>query len=379
MTPRCSLTPLTGILAAGLGLVVLTACETRTPATAPAAVGADYACLAPRRVPGTPTQTFLDRPPATDFRLVCYNIKWNSIFPEVDARRAARFARLVQALDPDVIALQEIGMHPQDRGQPGSRKWKADDVVKLLTFALPLPNGTWQAYQGKDSVIVSRYPLQLTAAKLNPPGERELALALVDLPDDRCAADVYVLNNHFKCCDAEKNDPLRQRQADALVSWLRDARTPGGPIDLPSGTGLLIVGDLNIVGSFAPVQTLLDGDIHDEAQYGPDALPDWDDTPLADARPRHNLTGDGDWTWRDDTSQYKPGRLDYIIYSDSVLTAVQTFALDTTVMSDGDLAAAGLERLDVCHDQDGQVFDHLPLVADFACSPTPSTAPVTRR
>jgi endonuclease/exonuclease/phosphatase family metal-dependent hydrolase len=329
-------------------------------------------------VPGTPPRTFLDRPPATAFRLVCYNVKWNSIFPEVDARRAARFARVVQALNPDILALQEIGMHPQDRGQPGSRKWKADDVIKLMNFALPLTDGAWQAYQGKDSVIVSRCPLRMTAAKLDPPGERELALALVDLPDDRCAADVYVLNNHFKCCDAEKNDPLRQRQADALVSWLRDARTPGGEIDLPTGTGLLIVGDLNIVGSFAPVQTLLDGDIHDETQYGPDAPPDWDNTPLADARPRHNLTGDGDWTWRDDTSQYKPGRLDYIIYSDSVLTASQTFALDTTTMSEAELAAAGLERLDVCHDQDGQVFDHLPLVADFVFGAAPSSAPATQ-
>ncbi len=366
-------------LAAALaGLVALSACETRTPATAPTPAGVDYAYLAPRRVPGTATGTFLDRSPEADFRLVCYNIKWNSVFPEIDPRRAARFARLVQALDPDVLALQEVGMHPQERGQAGSRKWKANDVVKLMTFALPLTDGAWQAYQGKDSVIVSRHPLRLTAAKLDPPGERELALALVDLPDDCCAADVYLLNNHFKCCDANKNDPLRQRQADALVAWLRDARTPGGQIDLPARTGLLIVGDLNIVGGFQPVQTLLDGDIRDEAQYGPDSPPDWDNTSLTDAHPSHNLIGEDDWTWRDDTSQYKPGRLDYIIYSDSVLTAVQTFALDTTTMSDADLAAAGLERLDVCHDQDGQVFDHLPLVADFRCGGTPSTAPTAQ-
>jgi endonuclease/exonuclease/phosphatase family metal-dependent hydrolase len=321
--------------------------------------------LKPTRPLGAPTGTFLDRAAGT-VRVVTYNVKWNSIFPAVDPRRAAKFAHVVQSLDPDVLALQEIGLHPQERGRPGSHKWTAEEVLELMAVIRPLPaDQAWHAWQGSDAVIVSRFPLKITARKTTPPGERDLALALVDLPDDRFKVDLYLLNNHFKCCDATRNDPLRQKQADALVAWLRDARTLGGSIDLPPGTPCVMVGDLNIVGSFDPVQTLLSGDIHDEATYGPASPPDWDNTPLTDAHPLHNVTGPEDWTWRDDTSKYEPGRLDFVIYSDSVLEAVQVFALDTTSMSAADLQASGLEPFDVCHDEIGHEFDHLPLVADF--------------
>ena len=353
-----------------LGLLVLAACEGRPPASQPASQPAasdpELAKLAPTRPLGVPTGTFLDRAAGSEIRLVSYNVSWNSIFPAVNPRRAAKFAHIVQALDPDVLALQEIGMHPQERGRAGARKRTAQDVLELMAVVRPLPGGAvWHAWQGSDAVIVSRYPLKMTARAMNPPGERDLALALVDLPDDRFKCDLYVLDNHFKCCDATKNDPLRQQQADALVAWLRDARTAGGNIDLPAGTPFVVAGDLNIVGGFQPVQTLVTGDIQDEARYGPDAAPDWDDTPLTDAHPRHNVTGPEDWTWRDDRSNFKPGRLDFVIYSDSVLEAVQTFALDTTSMSPDDLKAAGLETFDVCQDEVGQAYDHLPLVADF--------------
>jgi endonuclease/exonuclease/phosphatase family metal-dependent hydrolase len=360
------------IRAAGLGLaivlIVLNACESRPPASQPAAEPAsrvgDLSWLKPTRPLGQPTGTFLDRAAGT-VRVVTYNVKWNSIFPAVDPHRAAKFARIVRSLDPDVLALQEIGMHPQERGRPGSHKWTADEVLEIMAVIRPLPTDQpWHAWQGSDAVIVSRFPLKMTARKTTPPGERDLALALVDLPDDRFKVDLYVLNNHFKCCDATKNDPLRQQQADALVAWLRDARTPGGNVDLPLGTPCVVVGDLNIVGSFEPVQTLLWGDIHDEARYGPDSPPDWDDTPLTDAHPLHNVAGPEDWTWRDDTSKYQRGRLDFVIYSDSVLEAVNTFALDTSTMSAADLQAGGLEPFDVCHDELGQVYDHLPLVTD---------------
>lgn len=320
---------------------------------------------------GRPTHTFIDRAPGTDLRLVSYNVLWNNIFHEVSPDNALKFVRVMRALNPDIVCLQEIEWRDflEKQGQP-KIAWKAEHVATLMNAILPRVAGeTWHAHQGYDNVILSKWPLEMTATDTNPSGDRAQAMALVDLPDDTFPFDFYVMNNHYKCCDAEKNDPRRQKQSDAITAWIRDVRTPGDHIDLPAGTAIAVVGDLNIVGSFQPVQTLIDGDIIDEAAYGADFAPDWDDSPLADAHPRHNAIGPDDYTWRDDTSPYDPGRLDYIIYSDSVLEAVHAFILNTTTMSAEERATTGLEKLDVTVDAAGAQFDHLPLVVDFTAVP----------
>ena len=230
---------------------------------------------------------------------------------------------------------------------------------------LPLARGGWHAFQGSDNVTVSRWPLVRTRTTTVPEAEREQAIALVDLPDERFDVDLYVLNNHYKCCDPEQNDPLRQQQSDAIVAWLRDARTPGDAIDLPPGTPIVVTGDLNIIGSRQPIATLLDGDVQDEARYGPDALLDWDDSALRDLHPRHNVGGSEDYTWRNDQDPFDPGRLDFVLFTDSVLEVVQGFVLDTSTLDPAWLAAAGLQRFDVFADDEGRVHDHLPLVFDF--------------
>lgn len=343
-----------------------TAAPAAPPAWTPPAIppGAETPPVRPR---GAPTGTFVDRAADADFRLVSYNVLWNSIFVEVNPVNAARFVRVMRALDPDIVALQEIGVTSWMRAQnPDVREWSEQDVVHVLNAILPLEGGgSWHAHRAFDNVIVSRWPLSLMRTDTEPPGERVQAIALVDLPDERFVIDFYVFNNHYKCCGGEENDPRRQQQSDAIIAWIRDARTPGGHLDLPAHTGLAVVGDLNIVGGFQPVQTLLDGDIQNEARYGADFAPDWDDSALTDLHPRHNGDGTDDYTWRNDNDQWDPGRLDFIIYSDSVLEARHSFVLNTTTMSDEDLAAAGLERLDVTVDATGAEFDHLPLVVDF--------------
>lgn len=303
---------------------------------------------------GRATDLFLDRRQPDDLRVMSYNVNWDKIFPDKDALGAEKFQRVVKALDPDIMSLQEI------------RENSADDVVALLNAVAPLPDGgTWHAYKGWTNVIVSRYPLRLTADRPDPPGQRQLALALVDLPDDRFPLDVYVINIHHKCCGGTANDPQRQQQSDALAAWIRDARTPGGRIDLPARTAVVIAGDLNLVGGPQPLLTLLTGDIQDEARYGPDAAPDWDDTTMTDAHPRHNATGPDDYTWRNDLDQFDPGRLDYVLYTDSVLEAVHAFVLNTTTLDPEALARSGLEWCDIALDLVGKELDHLPVVVDF--------------
>jgi len=308
--------------------------------------------LATRPAPWT-TGTFLDRPEGTDFRAMSYNVGWDSIFPAIDPRQAEKFQRVIRAVDPDVLALQEI------------RK-SASDVAELLDAIAPLPDGQrWQVFKGQAGVIASKYPLQMLSDRVVAPSYRDPVAALVDLPDDRFEVDLYVLNNHFKCCDGKKNDPIRQQQADAVASRLRDVRTPGGEFDLPPGTPILVVGDLNLVGGSGPLETVLSGDIADEQRYGPDLGPDWDGTWLCDAQPLHNAAGPDDYTWRDDNSEFAPGRLDFVIYTDSVMKVLNAFVLNTTAMSADELSRSGLNRYDAAEDDLGRRFDHLPVVVDF--------------
>ncbi len=301
----------------------------------------------------TTSSAFLQRSADADLRVLNYNVNWDHIFPEVKQETADRFARLVRAIDPDIVLLQEV-------------RRSSEVAAALLNTLLPGADGDapWQVFRGGNNVIASRWQLRDTLAHPTPKGDREIAFALVDLPDERFDVDLYVSNNHYKCCDGERNDPRRQRQSDAIISWWRDARTPGGEIDLPAGTPLIIAGDLNIVGGFGPVETLLTGDIADESAYGPDAPADWDDSTLTDLHPLHNGDGPADYTWRNDGDEWDPGRLDFMIYSDSVLTVTNAFVLNTATMSDEALAEAQLERHDVLLAPPGR-FDHLPIVADF--------------
>ncbi len=304
---------------------------------------------------------FLDRFAPTDCRLLCYNVWQSSIFASVNPAQAAKFARLVNALDPDVLCLQEVS-------------FSAASVASLLDSIVPhAGGGSWFAHAspGSNDVIAAKYPLSLRATATIPPGERDLAMALVDLPDSLFGHDLYAINAHFKCCGDDGNDPERQQQADAITSWMRDARTPGGFIDLPPNTPIAVVGDFNIIASYQPVATLLNGDVQDEATYGPDSPPDWDGSAGVDLRPAHNRREPYTYTWRDDFSSFAPGRLDYVTYTDSVVRVGNSFVLNTGLMSTAELTASGLQVWDVTTDAAGEDYDHLPLVVDFRATEGP--------
>lgn len=322
----------------------------------------------------TPTSTstpatFLDKPSPQHLRVMTYNVNWDSIFPAGDPNndqlrdsdRVEPFRRILKAVQPDVLCLQEIG---QDR--------HPSQVGAILDQVLPLGGGEkWRAHIGQDNVIVSRFDLTMEAdASIHQ--NRTLttghALALVDLPDAEYATDLYMVCAHFKSSGGEINLRLRQHQADTLVAWVRDMQTPGGKIDLAKGTPWIILGDLNAYDTDPAyhVTTLVTGDIVNEDRYGADAKPDWDGTDATDALPRHNGAGTETYTWRNDAEGFNPGMLDRIIYADSVMRVDNSFVLNTTTMDPGLLQASGLQANDVFLNPVTSYYDHLPVVVDVA-------------
>jgi endonuclease/exonuclease/phosphatase family metal-dependent hydrolase len=312
---------------------------------------------------------FLQKPSSQHLRVMSFNPYWDSIFPDDDPQndpwrqygKSAEFVRIVQAVQPDVVCLQEINpvRDPQQ-------------VADILAAVLPPGEGeSWHAHSGEDNVIAARFDLRLRDSERVIPGTGTgfgHAVALIDLPDAAYAQDLYLVCAHFKSQGGQANIEARQAHADAIVHWIRDLQTPGGAVDLPARTPIVVLGDLNVYDTDPAyhLTTLLTGDIVNEADYGPDTPPDWDGTPLADALPRHNGTGEETYTWRDDTQPYNPGELDRILYTDSVLSVDHAFVLNTMAMTKADLAAAGLEAGDVLLNPSTGHYDHLPLVVDFA-------------
>ena len=292
-------------------------------------------------------QTFLDRQSEDDFRVVSYNMFWDELFR--DAEGLMELERLIDAVDADVYNFQEAA------------ETSAADATAWFNALAPLPDGrSWEVHKGRNQLIISRHPLSMQQTNV-PGGIRRIAMALVDLPDSSFENDLFLLNNHFPCCD---NETGRQIEANAIADWLQDAITTGGNFDLPPETAISVLGDLNIVGGPVPLDTLIDGNNG--------LAPDWDGTSLADARPVHNATGVDEWTWRDDGSGFPPGVLDFVLYTDSVLEVSHSYVLNPSTMLPADLQASGLLETDFKLNKSASStrYDHLPLIVDFS----PNTA-----
>lgn len=288
-------------------------------------------------------------------RLATYNIEGDGLFD--GGPREAALERLFKAVDADIFVINEVW----DHGAAHVR-------LQVENF---LPSGVgedWYAVMRDDgNVIVSRFPIMQSWAVYS--GHR-ISAALLDLGPE-AQEDLLVVANHWRCCTA---DDQRQLEADAVVAFLRDARTAGGVITLPEGTPFVLAGDFNLVGWRQQYDTLVTGDIINEGQFGADAAPDWDGTQLA-VPPTRQPDFRASYTWRSDWSSYYPGLLDFIFYSDSALNLHNHFILETRTMTPLSLATAGLSASDTPTGS-----DHAPRVADFSLasdlSPVPGAAPV---
>ncbi|GMR10142.1 MAG: hypothetical protein BMS9Abin28_0963 [Anaerolineae bacterium] len=318
---------------------------------------------------------FMQRPSSESIRVMGYNVNWDSIFPDGDPKnhdfrdfnRVDAFVRVMQAVQPDIVCLQEINYL---RG--------ASELGEFLTQAMgSTSDQSWQVANVRDNVIATRFDLAERGYELEKGNVRinlSQAAALIDLPDEQYGdTDLHVICSHFKAGGQYGDILERASQADAIMAYVRDFKTPGGELDLKPGTPFIILGDFNVYETdpHLQLQTLVSGDISNENRYGQDLQPDWDETPLEDVVPSHNGLGEVFYTWRNDGEPFEPGILDRVIYSDSVLDVDNAFVFNTRMLSDRALAALGLQADDVLLDAESGYYDHLPIVVDFVIANLP--------
>ncbi|MBS4036366.1 MAG: T9SS type A sorting domain-containing protein [Ignavibacterium sp.] len=262
-----------------------------------------------------------------------------------DPNREQYYDRILQAINPDILAFNEM--------------WNSTtlQIQNRLNSILPLQNGSWNAVKlDGGNITASRYPILQNW--LVYPGQR-ITASLIDLPE-RFEKNILVINCHNKCCGGASNDATRQREVDATIRFILDAKTAGGVIDLSENTPFLITGDLNLVGDRQQLITLLTGEIINTQLFGNGAPPDWDDSDLEDI-----ISSQTDkrtaYSWRNDQSTFPPGRLDFQIFSNSVVNVEKRFIIQTEIMSSARLNQYGIQQFDTKN-----ASDHFPKVTDVS-------------
>ena len=265
-------------------------------------------------------------------------VSWNVLLAS-PRKKPEPFARILRALRPDVVLLQE---------------WEgASDAELAAWFDTHLPGtAPWHAVTsaGWGVAVVARAPLsalgpRLVARPVVAPADSRrsdaalrLAAAVATTPlGALCAASL-----HLKCCGAAHSaqDLARRAEAAAANEALRVALLEAAPCVRVVG------GDLNLVGSRLPLEILAAGL---DAGGAPLAIAE---SPVLAERALY--------TWFQPWSRFSPGRLDYLLYGAATARATRSFVLDTRRLEAPALAASGLEG------NDAAASDHLPLVLDLA-------------
>lgn len=268
-------------------------------------------------------------------RIISYNTLNEGI---LDEEREIYFKRIIQSVNPDIIALQEHG------------EW--EEILGIVQTWFP--DSQWyKTWTHRDLVILSRFEI-IDDASFISSGRTMVTLLNTE---NEFGKNILIFNSHLSCCD---NDESRQHQVDEFSSlWREWVQNNNGPFAIEVGTPFLHLGDFNFVGFNQQIKTLKFGDIVNENVYGGDFFPDWDGTHVVDLFSRHNQKRMG-YTWRNDGSSFNPGKLDYIFYSDATLNIEKHYILNTLSMDQDDLINNSLNRFDT-----QLASDHLPIIADL--------------
>ncbi len=266
--------------------------------------------------------------PDDALRVVSYNVEHSS-----PVKNPEPFARIIRVLDPDAILFQE---------------WVEGDADALKAWLTAYVDDQidWHVLKGSawGVAVASKYPLSaLTDMNTPNPLRSDRTLRFIGAMAETPMGPLAIGSTHLKCCGTKDSREDRQRVAEAslIADMLTEAlgQAPGA-----DAVSVVIGGDLNLVGSRPPLEAIGAGvDLDASALTVAEAM---------------LLGDDAMYTWYDAGNTYTPGRLDYLLYSDSVAEAVNSFVLDTSKLSEAALARLGLDGTDTASS------DHLPVVLD---------------
>lgn len=272
-------------------------------------------------------------------RIVSWNVLWGTPSKQPDG-----FVRALRSLNPDVILFQEW-----DNGY-----WTNEDRFPESKYTdwlnSNLDGGAWSVRRGGERgvLVASRsrmtdfLPERIALPSAHAAGSsREHVIRCASARIETPMGEVGAVSIHLKSQGGldSSEDRTRLAEARAVHDAIRDAMAKKKP------DFLVITGDWNLVGGRAPLETFT-------------ADLDFDGSPLLIVEPRRLGSGDA-ITWRDQRSPFAPGRLDYAVVADGGVELERAFILDTSLLTDASLRAAGLER------KDTEGSDHLPLVIDL--------------
>ena len=274
----------------------------------------------------------------THLRLMTYNVFSNGL---KNNNRINEHRRIFESSNADIITFQECG------------NTDYNDVLEFLNT-----NSENYPYIYPDlnsgNLTISRFPSIQSWQVAN-----KIDAELIDLPDSIYSTDILILNGHPPCCG---NNQGRQQHFDALIQFIHDAKTVGGVIDLPINTPISFSGDMNLVGYSEQYYTIVNGTIIDTETYGYGGLPDWNNSPFTDQVSFFNEKNIA-FTWdksNPSAGDFPPGRLDFIFFTNSVMSCNKSFIISTEHMSPDLLVNNNLFWNDTKN-----ASDHFPVVADF--------------
>lgn len=249
-----------------------------------------------------------------------------------DPRRATQINRLLKAVEADICCFQEE-LEEQAFRESAPRVVPHADGTAV--------NVHWQG----DCGIATRLPLQPLDMRFEPrfsrtdPVRRQTgAAAAIQMPDGRY---LVVCSVHWSCCgyQGDVRDQARVREANRVADELARLRA-GAWGDHLREAPVIVVGDYNLVGSRAPLDTL-------------------ESCGLSECLVR-GLADNSACTWRGpEDESFWPGRLDLVMFDATRLSRRGGFILNSGDMPDSLLQQLGLQR------RDSEVSDHLLIVADF--------------
>lgn len=252
-----------------------------------------------------------------DFRVVSWNVQFGNLLDDKE-----RSARILKALRPDVLLIQELD---------------GEDTSRLLEqFLEGILGGRWNARVNEPSGTKRHHRLVSAIATstptLNPFSVCSPPLKALGSTTYFKEKPVNFISLHLRCCGGPTSEAELQRQEEAteIHHTISNMQSPRW----------VIAGDWNLVGTRKPLAIVQSDTLASVEAFQPDGL----------------LNA----TWSDTTSSFTPGRLDWMLYSPAFLEVTKSFVLDSSDLDSNTLLANDLRSEDT-----RELSDHLPLVADF--------------